>query len=194
MCYSLATASQQDIWETFHVATSRKRAVLCTVSSLALSPSSEISRSGDTQGPGNQYGFICMCLSGVQKRAELANHHLATLETTAAPQKCAGADTNADGIDWLQQSHHGATLLMKQDQQMIFYGTDQDLWLPITEHRCPGGCCLCFSWCWVRGWPGKADCFSQSQLSKGKLCLSQRGLSEEKVGQSEILCLGYTTL
>lgn len=44
--------------------------------------------------------------------------------------------------------------------------------------------CLCFSWCWFRGWPGKADCFSQSQLSKGKLCLSQQGLSQGKVGKS----------
>lgn len=78
-----------------------------------------------------------MCLSGVQKRAALAHHHLTMLETTAAPQKCAGADSNADGIDWLQQSHHRAALLMRQDQQLFFMRQIKNLWLPTTEHRCP---------------------------------------------------------
>ena len=83
------------------MATSEKQgALLCAVSGLALSTSSQICRRRDAQHPGTEQGFICKYSSGVQERAVLAHiAHSAALETAAVPQKCAAADTNADGID-----------------------------------------------------------------------------------------------
>ena len=109
-----ATAPPWHVWKTFPTATSENRgALLCAVSGLALSTSSQICRSSDAQHPDTERGFICKCLSGLQERAVLAHiAHSSAVKTAAVPQKCAAADTNTGGIDWLQQSLSGTVLLV----------------------------------------------------------------------------------
>lgn len=73
--------------------------LVCAASGLTLSTSSQIFRSRDAQHLGAEWDFIYKCCSGVQERVVLAHvTHSTALKTVAVPQKCAAADTNADGI------------------------------------------------------------------------------------------------
>lgn len=93
--------------------------------------------------------------------------HSAALETATVPQKCAAADTNADGIDRLQQSLSRTVLLVG------FYETDQEFMAAHHRPQAPQ---------WAAA-PGSSSAgsgagqggltgLSQPQTSQGNLCLS----------------------
>lgn len=106
---TLAMAPPRHVWKTFPTATSEKwGALLWAVSRLALSTSSQTCRRNDAEHPGAERGFICKCSSGVREGEVLA--HITQLHQK--PRQFPQNDTNADGIDWLQQWLSGAALLV----------------------------------------------------------------------------------
>lgn len=130
---TMATSYLRHIWKNFPMAISEKQGPLvCAASGQNLSTSRQICRSRDAQHPGAEWDFICKCSSGVQERVVLAQvTHSTALKTAAVPQKCAAANTDADGIDWLQQSLRGAALLVG------FYETDQEFMAAYYRSRVP---------------------------------------------------------